>query len=356
MSMEGHSAVAVEGNAPERPALPRKQRPRTTRADVKRYVQAVKDSDQEAVDDAVMRLSRARSWLAPLALAVGAFAMLFDGVKLVVTNWRFTLIQVLPAIWIWAALLDLKAHLLHDEAIHDFASPQLALLVLACAAVTAASFYLNAVFAFAIIHPGRPQIRPAFGQAQSHLGLVLGSGAAVGLLLGMSAFVVYRWGGLFWFTVSMSIVIGVMMICYVAVPSRIVGIKTDYPQRDKLTATVVGGVIGGVVCTPPYLLARLGILMLGSKWLFIPGVILLAVGGTLEVGTVGAVKTVKMSAKLVSRRNRAGYKAPSGDTPDPDETGLPLFGRRRGAHRSLSSPYPSESGRMVLNARCRRHR
>jgi hypothetical protein len=131
----------------------------------------------------------------------------------------------------------------------------------------------------------------------------------------------------------MGIVIWVMMICYVAVPSRIVGVKTTHSTRDKLTATVVGGAVGGVICTPPYLLGRIGVLMLGSKVLFIPGVILLIIGVTLEAGTVGAVRTVKMSAKLVSRRNRADYKAPSGDTPYLDETGLPPFGRRRGAHR-----------------------
>ena len=79
--------AAVEGNAPEQPAVPRKRRRRITRADMERYIQAVRDSDQEAVDDAVMRLSGARPWLAPLALAVGAFAMLFDGVKLLFTNW-----------------------------------------------------------------------------------------------------------------------------------------------------------------------------------------------------------------------------------------------------------------------------
>jgi hypothetical protein len=180
----------------------------------------------------------------------------------------------------------------------------------------------------------------AHSQARSHLAVVLGSGAAVGLLLGISAFVVVGWGGLFWFTVSMGIVIGVMMICYVAVPSRLIGIKTTHSRRDKLTATVVGGAVGGVICSPPYLLGRLGILMLGSKVLFVPGVILLIIGGTLEAGTVGAVKTVKMSAKLVSRGNREDYKAPSGDTPRPHETGLPLFGRRRGAHRPLWSPYP----------------
>lgn len=42
--------------------------------------------------------------------------------------------------WIWAAMLDLKVHLLHDKAVRDFASPQLALLVLGCVAITAASF------------------------------------------------------------------------------------------------------------------------------------------------------------------------------------------------------------------------
>jgi hypothetical protein len=332
--------VAVERNAPEQPPVPRHQRWHATRtdvkqyrADVRRYSHAIRDSDQKAVDDTVMRLSRARPWLAPLALAVGAFAMLFDGVKLLFTNWRFTLIELLPAMWIWAAMLDLKAHLLHDKAVHDFASPQLALLVLACVAITAASFYLDAVFAYAIVRPGAPEIGSAFTQARSHLAVVLGCGAVTGLLLGVSAFVVFRWGGLFWFTVSMSIVIGVMMICCVAVPSRLIGIKTTRSRRDKLTATVVGAAVGGVICTPPYLLGRIGVLMLGWKWLLVPGIILLIIGGTLEAGTVGAVKTVKMSAKLVSGGNRADYKVPSGDNPHPDETGLPLFGRRRGAHR-----------------------
>jgi hypothetical protein len=68
-----------------------------TRADVMRFIHAVRDSDDAAVDDAVMQLSRVRPWLASLTLAIGAFAMLFDGVKLVFTNWRLSLVQVLPA-------------------------------------------------------------------------------------------------------------------------------------------------------------------------------------------------------------------------------------------------------------------
>jgi hypothetical protein len=64
--------------------------------------------------------------------------------------------------------------------------------------------------------------------------------------------------------------------------------------------------------------------MLGSKVLLIAGVILLIIGVTLEAGAVGAIKTVKMSAKLVSGRNRADYKAPSGDNPHPAEAGYLL--------------------------------
>ena len=90
-----------------------------------------------------------------------------------------------------------------------------------------------------------------------------------------------------------------MMVSYVAVPSRLIGIKPQRSTRDKLTASAVGGAMGAVVCTPPYLLGRLGILMLGSKALFIPGVAFIAVGFTLQAGATGAVKAVKMSAKLV---------------------------------------------------------
>ena len=104
----------------------------------------------------VLRLSRSRRWLAPLALAVGAFAMLFDGVKLLFTNWRLTLIQVLPAMWIWAAMYDLKAHVLHGKTFHVLTGPAVVIpIVLGIAAITAASFYLNAVFAYAIVQPGR---------------------------------------------------------------------------------------------------------------------------------------------------------------------------------------------------------
>jgi hypothetical protein len=47
-------------------------------------------------------------------------------------------------------------------------------------------------------------------------------------------------------------------------------------------------------------IGRIGILLLGSNVLFALSVVLLVVGFTLEAGTTGAVKAIKMSAKLVA--------------------------------------------------------
>ena len=273
---------------------------------------------------AVLQFSRSRPLFAPLALAVGALAMLFEGVRVLVTEWRLLVIQVLPAMWIWAAMIDLKAHLLHGKSFHVLIGPVVIPVVLAVAAITAASFFLNAVFAFAIARPGPPLIRPAFVEARSHLAVVLGWGTAVGLGLGLSTVVVTRWGT-WWFALSLSIVLGVMMVCYVAVPARLIGMKTAYSKRDKLTASVVGGAVGAVVSTPPYLLGRLGLIMLGSHALFIPGIVVLTVGLMLLAGATSAVKTVKLSAKLVSGRGLPPAEpgspirgdAPAGGGPDP---------------------------------------
>ena len=99
---------------------------------------------------------------------------------------------------------------------------------------------------------------------------------------------------------AQGIVVGIMMFCYVAVPSRIVGMpRKSGSRRDKLAATAVGGAVGAVVCSPPYLLGRLGILMLGWRYLFWFGVLLIVIGVALQTGVTSAVKAVKMSVKLV---------------------------------------------------------
>jgi hypothetical protein len=277
-----------------------------TRRDVlvgefRRLLAAIREDDERTVQEAVVSLSQSRRVFAPLALVVGASVMLFKGLKLLVSNWRLMLIQVLPAMWIWLATLDLKAHALRGRNLNVLRGPVLIPIVVAITALTAASFFLNAVFAFAIVTPGQPEIRPAFAQARAHRRVVLGWGVLIGLALGFATMVAPRWG-LGWFTISLGVVVGVMMFCYVAIPSRLLGItKADVTlsRRDKVAATALGGAIGAIVCTPPYVLCRVGILMLGSHALFVPGVILLVIGLGLQAGATGSVKAIKMSTKLL---------------------------------------------------------
>ena len=262
-------------------------------------IAAIRTGDEAAVEAAVLRLSRSRRIFAPLVFGLGAFAMLFQGLRLLFSNWRLTLIQVLPAMWIWVAILDLKLHAFKGTDFRSWETPAEVLLIILITLITVASFYLNAVFAFAISQPGTPQIRPAFALAKRHLGLVLGVGAVVGVALGVSAIVVPRWGSP-WFGLSMSIVVGVMMLTYVTVPARIVGIKPAGSRRDKLAAGLIGGALGALICTPPYLLGRIGIILLGVHALFWVGIAMLSVGLALQAGASGAVKAIKMSAKLAA--------------------------------------------------------
>jgi hypothetical protein len=305
------SGTSEPVNSPKQPS-----RRATVAMQVERLIAAIRNGDETMVENAVLALSERSRWLAPLALVVGAFAMLFQGVKLLVTNWRLTLVQVLPAMWIWAAMLDLKLHVFRGKEFHIVRGPLLIPILLVIAAITAASFFLNAVFAFAIAKPGAPQIRPAFSQAREHLRPILYWGFVIGLALGFSTVVVQRWGT-GWYALTLGIVVAVMMLAYVAVPARLVGIKSNRSRRDKVTATAIGGAIGATVCSPPYALGRVAILMLGSHTFRVLAVILLIIAVVLQTGATTATKAIKFSAKLVT-----GH-APVAPEVSPTVTGSP---------------------------------
>ena len=274
----------------------------------------VREGDEQEVVRAVEALSRRHRMLAPLALVVGGVAMLFGGVRLLLTNWRLTVVQIPPAMWIWAAMYDLRGHVLHDRTVKAVSGPVVIPIVAVIVAITMLCFWLNAVFGFAISQDGPPKVRPAIGEARDHMATILASGGVVGLALGLTVTVVTR-AHAPWFTLALSIVIGVMMIAYVAVPARLIGVESGaVSRRDRLSASVVGSVLGAVVSTPAYLLGRIGLLMLGSPFLRFPGVLIFVIGFTLQAGATSAVKAVKMGAKL-GRRGTAEPDAEAGPLP-----------------------------------------
>jgi hypothetical protein len=272
-------------------------------------VRAIRDGDAELAE-AVLRVSRSRRYLAPLALTVGAFARLFEGLRVLLFNWRLLLIQIPPAMLVWAAIADLKLHVLHGASHSEIRGPILIPIGLAIVAVTVACFFLNAVFAFAIAGPRPPDIRAAFASARAKPRPSLLAGAIIGAMLAVATTVAPRWGSP-WFALTLGAVAGLLMVTYVAVPARLIGVSTRDSRRDKLTHSLVTGALSATVCTPPYLLARLGILMLGSDLLRIPGIVALAVGATLHLGATSAVSAIKMGARLAG--------TPTAAVPERDE-------------------------------------
>jgi hypothetical protein len=264
---------------------------------------AVRDADDGVATEVVSSLSRSQRLLAPLALGVGGIEMLFSGVRILVSNWRLLLVQVLPVAVVWWAMYDLKAHVLSGHSLPSVQGPILIPVGLAIVALTAVSFFMNSVFGFAVSQPDRPEIRPAIRQARGHLGVILGSGVVVGVMLALAMTVISR-AHRPWFVLALGVAVGVMMVCYVAIPARLIGIKPEASRRDKLSATVVAGVVGVAVAAPPYVLGRLGVLMLGIHLLFIPGLVFVSVAVALEAGATIAVKSVKMTSKLVTSARR----------------------------------------------------
>jgi hypothetical protein len=267
------------------------------RRGVRKFVRAIQEDDQ-ALLQGIERISRSHRIFAPLAFTVGAFASLLDGLKLLLSNWRLLLVQVLPAVWIWLAMFDLKLHLLHGRSFHMIRGPILIPIFIVIIAITIASFYLNAVFAFAVVGARPAAVRPATVIARKHLAPIALGGAIVGVCLAIATTISPRWGHP-WFSVTLGTTVALMMIIYVAIPARLIGAKPGVQsRRERLTTSALSGAIGATVCTPPYLLGRIGLLMLGTSHLLIPGIIVFALGMTLQAGATGAVSAVKMSTRL----------------------------------------------------------
>jgi hypothetical protein len=269
------------------------------------WARAIDRADEAWIATTVTDVARSRPFLAPLALLVGGVTMLVAGLRILVSNWRLTLIQVPPAMWVWLAMYDLRLHVLHGNSLPDLRGPVVVPLSLAVIACTVAAFFLNAVFAFAIAQEDGPDVGRAFAEARGRMAAIAAWAGGIGLALAIATIVISRSGDETLFVLSLGIVVGLMMVTYIAVPARMIGVPGGGKagsRRDRLSVSAIGTVLGLLVSAPPYLLGRIGLLMLGSPILFVPGLLVFAAGVILQAGATGAVKAVKVSARLTASR------------------------------------------------------
>lgn len=131
-------------------------------------------------------------------------------------------------------MIDLKAHALHGKEFHLLRGPLLWLVLLIIVGLTAGSFFLNAVFAFAISKPGAPQIRPAFADAKRHLRAVLAWGLGVGLVLGFATMVVDRWGQLPDHDLGLGVAVASVIAVVCSIGGQRFGVWIVQRRRERL--------------------------------------------------------------------------------------------------------------------------
>jgi hypothetical protein len=261
-------------------------------------VRQVGDADPEAIEESARRLGASRRLLAPIAWAAGALVLLVRGIRLLFVNWRLTLIQLVPAAWVWVAMWDLKWHTLRGAPFREIDPVVTSLLVVVVVAWSVAAFWCNTVFAYAIEEP-RPQIRPAVRRTNGSLRQIVSSGAAMGVVLAVAAVAVPRLG-LYWvYIAALGATLSLMFVSFVAVPARIVGARrAKLPPREALGSWAAASALSAVAMTPGFVLDRIGLVMLGTHGLHLIGLVVLSVGTALYAAGMSSVRAVKLTMKL----------------------------------------------------------
>jgi len=261
-------------------------------------VVAVAAASATDIEEATHNLAASRRWLAPLAWAAGAIVMLVHGVKLLVLNWRLSLIELVPAAWVWFLMWDLKQHTLRGAPFRHITTGGLVLLILFAIVATTASFWCNAVFAFAITDPP-PRIARAAGQVRPHLAALVRAGIIIGVITAAGALTIPRTDSFVLYVLALGAVLASVLISFVAVPARIIGVrKRKLPARETIGRAAVGGTLSAVAMAPGFVLDRLGLILLGIDSLRLLGFVVLSLGTALYAAGMSSVRAVKLSMKL----------------------------------------------------------
>jgi hypothetical protein len=268
---------------------------------------AVRSTDPARVESALKDLGGRRRWLAPLVYAAGTVAVVFDGVLLLLRNWRLTLLQLFPAVWIWIMTWDMKNHLVSKPTVSAGVAIAAAVGVLLSAQV---AYWSNATFAYTMAETATGDIRAAFMEARRHWRLIGGLAALTG---GVQAAIWLLMPRLKadWLWVALLVMFVVQVYLFIAVPCWLVGVGKTGSRRERTTRSVTTSVLSGVASMPGFLLNRIGWLLLGSGPLGIVGGALVAVGAVLHVTASSSVRVVKLSLRL-----RADDRAPASTCTD----------------------------------------
>jgi hypothetical protein len=259
-----------------------------------RATAAVRSTDPARVEAALKGLGGRRRWLVPLVYAAGTVAVVFDGVLLLLGNWRLTLLQFFPAVWIWAMAWNMKHHLLSKPTLSTGVVIASAIAVPIAAQI---AYWCNATFAFTMAQGATGDTRAAFREARGHWRLIGGLALLTGGVQATIWLLVPRLDA-DWLWVALLAMFVVQIYLFVAIPCWLLGVRKTGSRRDRTTQSVTTSVLSGVAAMPGFLLNRIGWLLLGAGPLGVVGVALLAVGAVLHATASSSMRVVKLSLRL----------------------------------------------------------
>lgn len=268
---------------------------------------AVHSTDPSRVEQAVSELSGRRRWLRPLVYAAGTIAIVFDGVRLLIQNWRLTLLQLAPAVWIWVMSWNLKSHALSNR---DLPTDRVGLIAAGVVIAAQVTYWCNATFAFSLLQGTRAEIRSAFREARPHWRFISGIALVTGSLQAAIWLLLPTWRPT-WFWIALLVMFFVQIYLFVAIPMWLIGARKTGARRDRAMQSATTGVLGGVAATPGFVLNRIGLLLVGVGPFGALGFAIVAIGAVLHATASSSVRVVKMSVRL------RGVEEPGAPTPPP---------------------------------------
>jgi hypothetical protein len=312
----------VPPSVPDGP-MPRSSLRRRVIEKTNRFValaRAVADVDPSLIESTAVDLGRSRRYLAPVAWAAGTLVLVLGGVKLLLLNWRLSLIELVPAAWVWLAMWDIRRHGLRAEPFRDVTVGGVVLALLLMISVSIAAFWCNTVFGFAITHR-QPRVGSAVREARPFLGRIAVMGSCCGVVVTAAVFLIPRISSSWVYVGALYGFYSLMLTVLVIVPARILGVRKE---RRTPTETVgywaAGGALSAVAMTPGFVLDRIGLVMIGLPHLHVVGFIVLSVGAALYAAGMSSVRAIKLSMKLESPQGPASVNHREADGPTASAT------------------------------------
>lgn len=220
------------------------------------------------------------------------------GLKLLVSNYRLLLLELVPAAWVWVTMWDLHRQEIRNVPLHGASLVQVLVAVGVATVAGVAALWCNSVFGIAITHQP-PEVNRAIRQTRPFRGKVVAAGILMGGLVTLGFAVIPRLKPEWVYYGFLGGMYGIMLTALVVLPAWVIGItRTHFGPLQTVQRWVTGWALSAVAMTPGFVVAHAGgrlIDVRGLEWL---GYVMITLGAVLYAAGLSSVKAVTLSMKL----------------------------------------------------------